>query len=211
MNRKRTLFAAAVSALVLTGCAGQSGGTTSTAPSTASPAPSAPASAAPQTSAAARTLLSAYGLTGKDAVQIIDHLDRLGGAERPADLKASVRPGELALSGGGQEVVLPLPADRFYLSVAPYTDRTHECFHHSLTTCAGELAGKDMQVTITDAASGEVLVDETRTTFANGFTGFWLPRGIDGTVTVAYGGRTGQAEISTGQDAPTCLTTLRLA
>ncbi|MBG0817802.1 CueP family metal-binding protein [Planomonospora sp. ID82291] len=201
---KRLVIATAVSALLLTGCA-TPGDDTTAAPATTAP------SAAPSASAGAGPLLASHGLDGKSTVEIIDHLDRLSLQERPTDLRASVRPGELVVSGGAQEVGLPVPDDRFYLSVAPYTDQTHECFHHSLTTCKGELAARDIQVKIVDETNGRVLVDETRTTFANGFTGFWLPRGIEGTLKITYGGRTGEAEITTGQEAPTCLTTLRLA
>ena len=49
---------------------------------------------------------------------------------------------------------------------------SHGCFYHSLTTCLGELDNEDIQVTITDEATGEVLVDEATTTFDNGFIGF---------------------------------------
>ncbi|MFC4059010.1 CueP family metal-binding protein [Planomonospora corallina] len=201
---KRLVIAVTASALLLTGCAASNDDTTA-APAVTAPgaAPSAPAGAGP--------LLAAYGLDGRSAEEVIDHLDRLSLPERPTGLRASVRPGELVVSGGAQEFSLPIPGDRFYLSVAPYVDRTHECFHHSLTTCKGELAAQDVQVKIVDETDGRVLVDETRTTFANGFTGFWLPRGIEGTLTVTYDGRTGEAEITTGDDAPTCLTTLRLA
>ncbi|GAB2933884.1 hypothetical protein GCM10027280_22150 [Micromonospora polyrhachis] len=144
-------------------------------------------------------------------MEVIDQLDRLDLQQRPADLKASVRPSELMVSAGGQEHSLALPGDRFYLSVAPYVQRTHECFYHSLTTCKGELAGVEVQVRVVDDASGKVLVDEVSTTFANGFVGFWLPRGITGTLRIASGGKVGETTISTGPEAPTCLTTLRLA
>lgn len=123
---------------------------------------------------------------------------------------ASVRPGELLVSAGGEEFSLGVPEDRFYLSVAPYVDRTHDCFHHSLTTCTGELASTDVQVQIVDKTNDKVLVDETLTTFQNGFTGFWLPRNIDGTLWVTYDGKTGAIDFATDQDAPTCLTTLQL-
>jgi hypothetical protein len=154
-------------------------------------------------------LRARHGLAGMAAAEIVDHLDRLGDDERPADLTASVRPGELLLSDDGGELALDLPADRFYLSVAPYVDGTHECFHHSLTTCRGELAGDQGQVSVVDA-SGTVLVDEQMTTFANGFLGLWLPRDIAGTVQVTADGRTGEVPFATGDDDPTCLTTLRL-
>lgn len=155
-------------------------------------------------------LLSRYDLAGKDAVEIVDHLDRLEGAQRPTQLMASVRPDELVLSDDGSELSLPLPEDRFYVSVAPYVQQTHECFHHSLTTCQGELTDTEVQVTVTDSTSGKVLVDELTTTFANGFVGLWLPRDVAGTVAVTADGRTGEIPLTTGDDDPTCLTTLQL-
>jgi len=192
---------AAASVLLLTGCATQDN--TPTGPSATGPA-------APSAAAGAEGLLSAYGLAGKNTQEVIDHLDRLGIQERPADLRASVRPDGLVLSARGQEVTLDIPDDRFYLSVAPYVERTHDCFYHSLTTCRGELAGQDLQVKIVDETTNTVLVDEVRTTFANGFVGFWLPRDIDATLRISYGGKVGETKISTDKDAPTCLTTLRL-
>jgi hypothetical protein len=205
---KRLVFAAAVAALLVTGCAGQRDTTTTKPPATTASAAGQEGATAP---GAAAELLADYDLQGMDTVEVIDHLDRLGGKDRPSDLMASVRPGELQLSVGTDRASLPIPADRFYLSVAPYVDHTHDCFYHSLTTCQGELDGKDVDVEIVDTTTGKVLVDETRTTFANGFVGFWLPRDIAGTVEVSYDGLVARAEISTGKDAPTCLTTLHLA
>ncbi|GMA34464.1 CueP family metal-binding protein [Demequina litorisediminis] len=69
-----------------------------------------------------------------------------------------------------------MPDDAFYVSLAPYVDTTHECYFHSLTTCTGEMQGEDIDVTVTDVETGEVLVDEAMTTFDNGFVGLWLPR-----------------------------------
>jgi hypothetical protein len=162
-------------------------------------------------SADATVLLAEYGLAGKDTVQVIDHLDWLTLEQRPAaDLKASVRPHELALSHGGRQASLAVPGDRFYLSVAPYVNKTHDCFHHSLTTCKGELAAEDVGVRIVDETHDEVLLDEVRTTFANGFVGFWLPRDINGTLQITYGSKSGRTKITTAKESPTCLTTLRL-
>jgi hypothetical protein len=196
---KPTAFvaAAAAAAAFMSGCS-----STSEAPPTAGATRVAPSAAAP--------LLARYGLQDMDAATIVDHLDRLGLQQRPSDLKASVRPTELQLTWGTKEYDLPLPSDRFYLSVAPYLDQTHECFFHSLTTCKGELGGKQVRVRVTDDADGSVLVDEEQTTYANGFVGFWLPRDIRGTVEITYAGHRGQASFGTDDDAPTCLTTLHL-
>ena len=210
MRNTPTTRVAAVTTLLLaaalTGCAGQS-----EAPSGTTTGGAASESAPARVPAEAEPLLAEYGLDGMETVEIIDHLDRLGGADRPGDMMASVRPDELVVSADEDEFSLAIPDDRFYLSVAPYVDQTHDCFHHSLTTCTGELASTQVQVQIVDETNDETLVDETRTTFENGFTGFWLPRNIEGTLRVTYDGRTGETEFATDQQAPTCLTTLQLA
>ncbi len=193
--------AAAAVLLVLTGCSTDSDRPAETSSDTAaeSPAPGALAQ-----------VMSENSIDGMGAVELIDHLDRLGGSDRPTELMASVRPDELVLSSGGQESTLAIPEDQFYLSLAPYVDQTHECFHHSLTTCQGELAAKDVQVEVRDDTNDTVLVEDTLTTFDNGFVGIWLPRDIEGTIRVTYDGKSGEVDFATDDDAPTCLTTLKM-
>lgn len=185
---KRAAIAAAALALALTGC------------SAADPEPTADGTVSQD------TFLTAHGLAAMDAVEIIDHLDRQKVTERPTDLIASVRADELLLSNDDQEVVVDLPDNQTYVSIAPYLTSTHDCFYHSLTTCLGELDNEDIQVTIT----GEALVDEATTTFDNGFIGFWLPDDATGLIEVSYQGRTGTTEFSTTDDSATCVTDLRL-
>lgn len=202
MRARSALAAAVLLTLTLTGCG--STADDSTTPRVASSSP------------VAEALLADFDLAGLDAVQIVDRLDRLGGNDRPADLLASVRPEELVLTatdadGTERELALPITGDRFYLSVAPYVEQTHECFHHSLTTCQGELGGEQIDVQIVDEASGEVLVDGTHKVFDNGFVGFWLPRDIEGTLRISYDGVQGETSFGTGEDDPTCLTTVQLA
>ena len=197
----------AAAELVLTACAG---------PEEDAPAGEAAVEEAPESGADAESgaeLLAEHGLDGLDPEEIVDHLDLLPLDERPTDLVASVRPDALVLADGpeGEEVALDLPEDRFYLSMAPYVDHTHDCFFHNLTSCVGELRGEEVAVTITDDADGTVLVEEAGTTFDNGFVGYWLPSGIDATVTVEHEGLSGTTRVSTGEDDPTCLTTLELA
>jgi len=192
MRLLRLLLAAALVALALTGCS--YGDPTSSHGKATN----------------ANQLLARYRLGGLGTMALINRLDRLPADARPADLTASGRPGELQLSSGKEKATMPIPRDRFYLSVAPYVDGTHACFYHSLTTCKGELGGKAMHVRIV-ADDGSVLVDEDRTTFANGFMGFWLPRGVKGTLSVRYGERSARTGIATDAKAPTCLTTLHLA
>jgi hypothetical protein len=191
---RRLTIAAAVIALVLGGCAATSSGQ------------GAPAGAS---SVGATALLARYGLSG-DAVAVVDQLEKLGGSDRPRELKASVRPGELQLSDGDAKASLPMPADRFYLSVAPYAKDTHECYFHSLTTCQGEMSKQPVHLRIVETG-GSVLVDQETTTNANGFVGTWLPRGSSGTVEITTPRGSGSQPFATGADDPTCMTTLKLA
>lgn len=175
-------------------------------------APPAPASSAAP-SAAADEILEPLGLAGADARVVIDTLDALPVAERPADVVASIRPDALQLTGpGGRTASLPMPDDAFYLSIAPYLETTHDCYFHSLTTCRGELSGRDLHVTVSEDETGEIVLDETVRSFDNGFAGLWLPRGITGTLVVELDGMSASSPISTrtAEDA-TCLTTLQLS
>ncbi|WP_179229029.1 CueP family metal-binding protein [Parenemella sanctibonifatiensis] len=190
---KRVAIAAATLSLVLAGCA-----------------PAADAEPSPSTDSQAE-FLNTYDLDDMDAVEIIDHLDRLETAERPADLIASVYPDELVLTDNRQEVVLDLPQNLSYLSIAPYVEQTHDCFYHSLTTCQGELSNATVDVEITDSTTGDVVVDEQATTFDNGFVGFWVPSDIDGTIEISYDGRTGTSDFTTTDEGATCITDLQLA
>lgn len=213
-KRKRTVKTLALGAglaLVLAGCsttAGDEEASTVTESGTESAAVDG-ATTPPDELA---SLLASHGLDGMDSAQIIDTLEQQELADRPGDLIASVRPNELLLTGGDvTEAPLPMPEDRFYLSVAPYIEQTHECYFHSLTTCTGELQNADVHVTVTDATSGEVVLDEDLTTEANGFVGIWLPRGIEANLTVTYEDASATTAISTVTDSDaTCLTTMQL-
>jgi hypothetical protein len=155
------------------------------------------------------SFMAQHGLAG-DAARAVEQLEQLDQAKRPRDLMASVRPGQLLLSDDDEQVALPMPTDRFYLSIAPYRDSTHECYFHSLTTCQGELAGEPVHVRVVDA-SGAVLVDKETATNPNGFVGVWLPKGSSGTVNVSTSQGSGSQPFSTGDDDATCMTTLRVA
>lgn len=159
-------------------------------------------------SVAAGALLGAHGLEGKSGAEVVEALDRLD-AQRPLPLAASVRYDEVLLSDGTTEAALPLEGDQFYLSIAPYETTTHECYFHNLGSCQGELADVELRVRIT-TDSGEVLVDEDATTYANGFVGFWIPKDLAGTVVVTKDGKRAESRFSSDAEGPTCLTTLQL-
>lgn len=209
-TRRITILSALVAgALTMSSCAGSSspvdGSAADSSPRAA--ATSGPGAAHPQ----ADRLLAAHGLQGLDAVTLVERLDALAVEQRPAGLIASVRPTEVLLSeGGGEPVALPILGDRFYLSIAPYAQQTHDCHFHSLTTCLGELRAAKVHLTVERADTGEVIVDTDTTTYDNGFVGVWLPRGIDATVRIAHDGRTATRTVRTGAQDATCLTTAKL-
>ena len=182
--------------VILAGCSNSSGSTTPV--TTSSPAVG-----------NANELLTRLNLAGKSAQEVIETLDQDTRA-RPLPLRASVRADQVILSDETSQASLPIMGDRaFYLAIAPFMIKTHECFHHSLATCQGELVDKPVQVRIVDSA-GAVLVDAERTTYTNGFVSFWLPGNITGTITVTADGKTGSVPFATNSDSPTCLTTLKM-
>lgn len=161
-------------------------------------------------SEAANAILAEYGLDGMATRDLIDHLDRLPGPQRPSEILASVRAETLMVSDGQVETHRPIDGDEFYVSFAPYIDHTHDCFYHSLTTCQGELANVEMDVSIV-GDDGEVYVDGVMETFDNGFLGVWLPTDITATLHVEYDGLSLTEQVSTDAEAPTCVTTGQLA
>ncbi|MDN5570814.1 MAG: CueP family metal-binding protein, partial [Propionibacteriaceae bacterium] len=159
--------------------------------------------------AARDEVLATLGVQGMSVEEAIEHLDQSDQA-RPQSYRGSVTGTQLILATSETNTTsLPMPEDRFYLSIAPYETRTHDCFNHSLATCQGELVEQPVRVTIT-GEDGTVLVDEEATTYSNGFVAFWLPRHIGATVEVTADGKTGSTSIRTDDDSPTCLTTVQL-
>lgn len=109
----------------------------------------------------------------------------------------------------GSETVYDLPEDEFFVSIAPYVNETHPCEIHSLTGCQGEMVEQDVQVTIADT-EGNIIIDETMTTQANGFIDLWLPRNEKYEVKIEQDSKIAESEISTFDDDQTCITTMQL-
>lgn len=155
--------------------------------------------------------LAELGIDTASARSIVDGLEALPLAERPADLMASVQPTQLVLQPGTSgELAVPFAEDDFYLSVAPFREQTHACSFHSLTTCVGEMQDESVSVSVVDAVTGEVVVDSEMRTEANGFLGLWLPAGRAFELTIEADGQTAQSTVDTGDKGLTCLTTMQL-
>ncbi|GIG30814.1 CueP family metal-binding protein [Cellulomonas marina] len=153
-------------------------------------------------------VLADLGLDGLTGEEIVTQLDA-STESRPLDFTASVREDEVLVGDGTTEVAVTLDDGQFYLSIAPYVESTHECFFHSLAGCQGELVEEPVEVRITDA-DGAVLIEESATTYSNGFVGYWLPEDVEGTVEITQGDLSGSVPFSTTEGSPTCLTTLQL-
>src|SRR5690625_2305744 len=60
------------------------------------------------------------------------------------DETASITSEELIITDSNErKVVIPLPEDEFFVSVAPFINETHPCTNHSLTGCQGEMVNKE--------------------------------------------------------------------
>jgi hypothetical protein len=174
--------------------------------------PATPAPAPDEVAAASATADMGVPELAALPVHELVHLLESAPLDARPEVMASVRPREVLLADvdGARQASVPVPAGEFYLSIAPYREHTHECYFHSLTTCTGELGETPVQIRIVDTTTGQVLVDETRTTYANGYVDVWLPTDITADVTIMADGRTGTARIRTGPDDLTCLTSLQL-
>lgn len=116
----------------------------------------------------------------------------------------------LLVGDGTQQYEIPLSGDKFYVSVAPYINKTHRCVDHSLSGCRGEMVKQPFHVKVTDEKQ-QVIMDKDISSYENGFFGLWLPRNQAMQIEVTQPGYIGKEVISTNDDSQTCITTLRLS
>src|SRR3954452_10602459 len=75
------------------------------------------------------------------------------------DQSASITSHQLLVTDSdGVELTYDLPEDDFFVSIAPYVDKTHPCTVHNLTGCQGEMAEEEFDVYIEDM-DGNVILD----------------------------------------------------
>lgn len=126
------------------------------------------------------------------------------------DETASITASQLIVTGKDEkEEVYSLLKDEFFVSIAPYVNETHPCTNHSLTGCQGEMVDKEIDVYIEDE-KGNVVVDETIKTPANGFIDLWLPRDQTYSIKMEHDGKMVESEFSTTENDGTCITTMQL-
>ncbi|GBK66781.1 hypothetical protein DJ90_2827 [Paenibacillus macerans] len=124
---------------------------------------------------------------------------------------ASITARQLVVTDEGKgSTAYELPEDEFFVSIAPYLEQTHPCEIHSLTSCQGELADQEFDVSIADL-EGNTILDQKMKSQANGFIDLWLPRDKTYRITVGHDGKTAESEISTFDSDNTCITTLQLS
>lgn len=157
--------------------------------------------------ATTESLIQKYGFEGMSVENVLANLEN--DLDEGEELSSSVYGDRLELREGNRTETIPIPEDKFYLSIAPYINQTHECGIHSLISCRGELANKEIQVDVIDT-NGNVVYSQQQMTYENGFAGIWLPKNIVGVVSVTYDNKTAAVPIDTANDSLTCITTLKL-
>jgi len=126
------------------------------------------------------------------------------------ETSASITSHELIINEQGKkETVYDLPDDEFFVSIAPFVSETHPCDIHSLTGCQGELVEEEFDIVIVDE-NGEVILDDTLASYANGFIDLWLPRNQTFHVTIEQDGKMAEQQIPTFEGDQTCITTMQL-
>lgn len=78
-----------------------------------------------------------------------------------------------------------------------------------MTGCQGELSNEEFNVYIEDM-DGNIIIDETLKSHANGFIDLWLPRNKEFRTKIEYKGKIAESEIATFENDGTCITTMQL-
>ncbi|MBS4012416.1 MAG: CueP family metal-binding protein [Bacteroidetes bacterium] len=109
----------------------------------------------------------------------------------------------------GKVLKKALPADSFYVAIAPYKNGTHTCDTHYPSSCEGEIKEQTIKV-VAYEVSGNILINNSINTMRNGFFELWLPRNKNVTIHIEYNSIQGEETISTNDDSRTCITTIKL-
>ncbi|NJJ41298.1 CueP family metal-binding protein [Paenibacillus apii] len=153
------------------------------------------------------------GKTKETANQTVPNIKQLVNDYSAGKLEAksaSITSSKLTVTAeNNNKTTYSLPDDEFFVSIAPYVNKTHPCATHSLTGCQGEMEKEKFNVTITDA-DGKVIIKDVFETFDNGFIDFWLPRDQTFHVRIEHDGKSSESDISTFEGDNTCISTMKL-
>jgi len=152
----------------------------------------------------ANKVLKQLELENAEIKDVVNNLDQR--IDEPTNIGARITGDKLFLYDNEKEYSIDLPTDSFFVSIAPYINEVHPCTIHNLVSCRGEIFNQTMRIRIVDE-NNQIIIDEDRTTQANGFIGIWLPKGISATLKVDYDGLTVEYPISTYSESDTCITT----
>ncbi len=155
-----------------------------------------------------KSLIERHQLSGLSLSNMVSTLENM--LDENDGFSASINGEALILSDNLGSERIELPDHLFYLSVAPYIERTHTCTIHNLVTCRGELKEETFNIQVYDLETNELIINDEYTSASNGFIGLWLPKNRSLQITITYGIYTGFSEIQTLPSSPTCLTTLKL-
>lgn len=149
---------------------------------------------------------SSNNRAAEDVKQLVQHYS----ANRTVQASASINSHQLIVAvEGAKPVTYALPDDEFFVSIAPFKQKTHPCAIHSLTGCQGELVNEAFEVYIADTDGNEI-IHQTMTTLSNGFIDLWLPRNRTYHVVIKQGNHIAESELSTFEGDNTCVTTMQL-
>ncbi len=73
----------------------------------------------------------------------------------------------------------------------------------------GELDNQTFDIVLT-TVDGDVVFEGEKTTYNNGFMGFWLPRDTQYIISIDYGDKSGVFTLETYDDSYTCITSFQL-
>ncbi|WP_342614673.1 CueP family metal-binding protein [Peribacillus frigoritolerans] len=161
-------------------------------------------------------ILNACSGTGKDEAKPVKSTDDIKTLVNDYSTKnknaqnASITSQQLIVTeNDGSETSYDLPKGEFFVSIAPYINKTHPCMNHSLTGCQGELANKEFNLYIEDL-DGNVIQDEVVSSPSNGFIDLWLQQDKTFQIKIEHDGKMADLKLSTFEGDPTCITTMKL-
>lgn len=151
---------------------------------------------------------SSTGAKEVENIKELVHDYSVGNLKSPS---ASIRSHELIITNLDQsQEIYALPEDEFFVSIAPFINQTHPWTYHNLVGCQGEMVEQEFLVYIEDN-DGNVVVDDTVKSLANGFIDLWLPRDKTYQIKIEYDGKTVESQFSTFEGDATCITTMQLS